>query len=240
MMRSVHTKCELLLTLLVTVTAPAPSLLSSLQARPGPRSDWRQAVCPLYRQQPASPHTRLYLLARLVSDLPQPAWPLLVQLCLTSSSELPRLLITQMGAFVPAPGPERPGRCGSEAQCVGPCLGPADSTWPILTVLGSLLPLLSDLSSASLTRVFSPLLARLSPAAWECLEATNIWNIRRPVWVAAIVNILQPFLAPAVSDLLQAMEDGKTWTKSHISLAKSVLLENLAELLGKTQSPVRN
>ena len=83
-------------------------------------------------------------------------------------------------------------------------------------------------------------LARLSPAAWECLEASNIWNMRRPVWVAAIVSILQPFLSPAVSDLLQAVEEGKTWTKSHISLAKSVLLENMAELLGKTQSPVRN
>ena len=87
-------------------------------------------------------------------------------------------------------------------------------------------------------QALSPLLTKLSPAAWDCLQATNIWNVRRPVWVAAIVNILQPFLAPAVSDLLQAVEDGKTWTKSHISLAKSVLLENLAELLGRTQSAV--
>ena len=86
-------------------------------------------------------------------------------------------------------------------------------------------------SSSCLTRALSPLLARLSPSSWECLEASNIWNIRRPVWVAAIVSILQPFLAPAVSDLLQAVEEGKTWTKSHIFPAKSVLLENLAELL---------
>ena len=234
MMRSVHTKCDLLLSLLIMVTAPALSLLSSLRTQPRPRSDWRQVVCPLYRPQPA----RLYLLTRLVSDLPQPAWPLLVQLCLISSSELPRLLSTQMGAFVPSPGPDRPGRCGSEAQCAGPCLGPADSTWPVLAVLGSLLPLITDLSSTSLTQVLAPFLTKLSPTAWDCLQATNIWNIRRPVWVAAIVNILQPFLAPAVSDLLQAVEEGKTWTKSHISLAKTVLLENMAELLGRRQPPV--
>ena len=239
MMRSVHTKCDLLLSLLVMVTAPAPPLLSSLKTRPRPRSDWRQVICPLYRPQLASPQTRLYLLTRLVADLPQPAWPLLVQLCLSSSSELPRLLTTQMGAFVPSPGPDRPGRCGSEAQCAGPCLGPADSTWPVLVVLASLLPLLSDLSSTSLTQVLSPLLNKLSPAAWECLQGSNIWNMRRPVWVAAIVSILQPFLSPAVSDLLQAVEDGKTWTKSHISLAKTILLENLAELLGRRQSSVR-
>ena len=165
-MRSVHTKCDLLLSLLVTVTAPAASLLSSLQTStttsPGvPRSDWRRLVCPLYRQ--TSPPGRVYLLARLVSDLPQPAWPLLAQLCLTSGLELPRLLASQMGAFVPSPGcgEAGPGRCGSEAQCtsgVSVCLGPADSNWPVLVVLGSLLPLLTDLSSSSssLTQVQSP------------------------------------------------------------------------------------
>ena len=44
MMRSVHTKCDLLLSLLVMVTAPAPSLLSSLETQARPRSDWRQVV----------------------------------------------------------------------------------------------------------------------------------------------------------------------------------------------------
>ena len=137
-----------------------------------------------------------------------------------------------MGAFVPSPGPDRPGSCDGEAGCVGTCLGPADSSWPVLVVLGCLLPTLTDLSpSSSLTQVLAPLLARLSPASWQCLQAENLGNPRRPVWLTALVRILQPFLAPAVSDLLQAVEDGKTWTKSHISPAKTVLWDNLAELL---------
>ena len=82
----VDRKCQLLLSLLVLVTAPAPALLASLislttssrEARP---ADWRPLLSPLYR-----PEAGLLLLTRRLSDLPQPDWPLLVQLCLSSRS----------------------------------------------------------------------------------------------------------------------------------------------------------
>ena len=84
----------------------------------------------------------------------------------------------------------------------------------------------------ALAQALAPLLAKLSLPSWECLQATNLWNLRRPVWVSAIVNILDPFLAPAVSDVLQSLDEGITCTLSHISLAKKLMMENVKDLLG--------
>ena len=227
--RNIDTKCELLLAALVMVTSPASHLLSSLHSRSPHCSDWRALLCPGHRQTETN---KLHMLARLVSHHPQPSWPLIVQLCLSSQSAFPGLLLTHMGAFIPPAVAEVAARCGSVAQCLGPCLGPADSDWSRLVVLGSLLPLISDESATCLAQALAPLLAKLSLPSWECLQATNLWNLRRPVWVSAIVNILDPFLAPAVSDVLHSLDEGRTWTLSHISLAKKLLMENVKDLLG--------
>ena len=123
-------------------------------------------------------------------------------------------------------------RCGS-LQCGGLCLGPASSSWPLLVVTGSLLPLLhsNTESPRALVTCLAPLLRKLTPASWECVNASNVWNTRRPVWLGALVNLLDPFLAPAVEDVLRAVEEGRTWTKSHVTGAKQDLVTNMVTLL---------
>ena len=43
----------------------------------------------------------LYLTCRIVSEKPQPSWPLLILLCNSNQRYFSSLLFTQMGAFVP-------------------------------------------------------------------------------------------------------------------------------------------
>ena len=230
--RDIHIKCDLLLAILVMVTSPVTSLASCLRSKRAgtDETDWRGLISPGY----GNTHTsRLYTITRIISDNPQPNWTLMVQLCISSQSTFPSLLLLQMGAFVPPASPQAGLRCGSVAQCLGACLGAGDTDWSLLVVMGSLLPLVTDESVSPLVLALNPLLTNLSLQSWECLQVTNIWNPRRPVWVSAILNILDPFLSPAVSDVLQRLEEGKTWTLSHVAMARKLLLENVAELLGR-------
>ena len=43
----------------------------------------------------------LYLTCRIISEKPQPSWPLLILLCNSNQRYFSSLLFTQMGAFVP-------------------------------------------------------------------------------------------------------------------------------------------
>lgn len=232
---SVHAKCELLVSLLVMVTGPPKTLLDSLEA---PRSHkrsastWFQLVSPsLYSPNCLDvTRTQVYRLTRLVSDAPGPDWGLLVQSAITGGQLLARLLLDHMGSFVPAS--ELLTRCGS-LQCGGLCLGPASASWPLLVVTGSLLPLIHSNTESvrSLVTCIAPLLRQLAPSSWEYVNASNVWNTRRPVWLGALVNLLDPFVAPAVEDVLRGVEEGRTWTKSHVSAAKQDLVTNMVTLL---------
>ena len=235
-LHSVHTKCELLVSMLVLVTSPPPTLLTRLESpRPHKRSgsSWLQLLSPgLY-----SPNcldvskTRVYSLTRLISDAPQPDWGLLVQSVVTGGLLLPRLILAHMGSFVPAVS-ETLARCGS-LQCGGLCLGPASASWPLLVATGVLLPLIHSNKECHrpLVTCLAPLLSKLSPASWECLNASQVWNTRRPVWLGALVNLIDHFMAPAVEDLLRGVEEGRTWTRSHVAGAKQELVTNMLALL---------
>ena len=99
-------------------------------------------------------------------------------------------------------------------------------------VHGALLPLAQPSSQVQLlARTFQPLLTRLSAHSWDCLQASSLWNLRRPVWLAALVRLLEPWLAPAVVDLLRSVEEGSTWTLSHLEKARKLLVTELAHLL---------
>ena len=107
LLRSVHTKCELLVSLMVMVTSPPRTLLDSLESPRSlkrPASTWLQLISPgLYSPNCLDlTRTQLYSLARLVSDAPGPDWGLLVQSVITGGQLVPRLLLDHMGSFVPA------------------------------------------------------------------------------------------------------------------------------------------
>ena len=99
-------------------------------------------------------------------------------------------------------------------------------------VHGALLPLALPSSPAGLlAKSFSPLLARLSPHSWDCLQASSLWNLRRPVWLQALCRLIEPWIAPAVVGLLRGVEEGRTWTLAHLEKARKLLVTELADLL---------
>ena len=232
---SVHSKCQLLLSLLTLVTAPSSVLsqcLRSCESSVDTDHSWCQVLLPsLY-----SPHntvsSQLYLVSRLVSDQPQPHWSLMSQLCVSADHLFTRTLLTQMGAFVPSVDTVScPSTCAA-LHCGHVCLGPAGTNWPVLVVHGALLLVTGHSThSTALVQCLEPLLTKLSPASWECLHYSSVWSVRQPVWVSALLRLMLPYLTPAVQDLLQGVDEGRTWTMSHVTSAKQTLVNNMLSLV---------
>jgi len=256
---SIHAKCEILLSMLVMVTAPATVISNIIVDNPHsqtlpnihkkkpslePPKTWQELICPaLYtkRYSHTTPATQLYLISKLIADHPQPQWALMVQLCTSYSQAFSATIFTQMGAYVPSheKSDSINQKCGL-LSCSQFCLGAAGPNWPVLVAHGTLLPLihLNSESTTIIAQTLEPLLSKLSLASWDCLQVSNIWNLRKPVWLASIVKVIEPFMVPAVHEILVSIEEGRTWTLSHIDKAKSLLVESMVDMLELLPLPI--
>ena len=41
-----------------------------------------------------------------------------------------------------------------------------------------------------------PLLKKLGPSSWECVDSKLAWSSKRPVWFQSIVDLLEPYFIP--------------------------------------------
>eukprot|EP00090_Calanus_glacialis_P018524 TRINITY_DN28750_c0_g1_i1.p1 TRINITY_DN28750_c0_g1~~TRINITY_DN28750_c0_g1_i1.p1 ORF type:complete len:852 (+),score=156.49 TRINITY_DN28750_c0_g1_i1:642-3197(+) len=257
---SIHAKCELLLSIMVMVTAPANSISNIIVDNPHsqtlpsihkkkpshlePQKTWQELICPaLYTKKYSltTPATQLYLLSKLIADHPQPQWALMVQLCTSNNRAFSSTVFTQMGAYVPThhKSGDRSQKCGL-LSCSQSCLGAAGPNWPVLVAHGILLSLIHSNSESTtvVAHTLEPLLSKLSLASWECLHVSNIWSLRKPVWLASLVGVIEPFMAPAVHEVLVSVEEGRTWTLSHIDKAKGLLVESMLDMLDVLPLPI--
>ncbi|XP_023321115.1 uncharacterized protein LOC111695881 [Eurytemora carolleeae] len=220
------------------VTAPVSEMSkyipSSENEHQSKYQPWIQLIHPrLYMDEEEKGLRDLYLTCRIVSEKPQPSWPLLILLCNSNQRYFSSLLFTQMGAFVPT-GKEFAGlgsRCGLSA-CTQTCIGAAESNWPELVLQGVLWCLLftDENSYQPITKAFQSLLEKLTPESWEALNRNNVWNQIRPVWVSAVSSLLQPFLSPAVEDIIRSMGNGISSSLNKIPKARGLLIKSLISL----------
>ena len=47
-----------------------------------------------------------------------------------------------------------------------------------------------------LKKVMEPILRKLGPASFDCVDSKLAWSSKRPVWFQAIVDLLEPFFLP--------------------------------------------
>ena len=47
-----------------------------------------------------------------------------------------------------------------------------------------------------LKKVMEPILRKLGPASFDCVDSKLAWSSKRPVWFQAIVDLLEPFFIP--------------------------------------------
>ena len=47
---------------------------------------------------------------------------------------------------------------------------------------------------------------RMSGLSWEAINRSQLWNTRRPVWLQAIIHLVEPHVVPAVLELLDLLD----------------------------------
>ena len=68
----------------------------------------------------------------------------------------------------------------------------------------------------ALKKVLSPLLSKLNPSAWSVLNKNMLWNLKRPVWLQGLIDLIEPYILAVVDEMMDAVESGQMWTLSHV------------------------
>ena len=98
--------------------------------------------------------------------------------------------------------------CGG-LQCRQNCLGAADILWPQSVGTGVMEVCLAGRRDSNVLCVLlEPLLKKLNASTWECLNKGNIWNVRKPVCLEGIVQIIEPYLQPVMMEFFAGIESG--------------------------------
>ena len=73
----------------------------------------------------------------------------------------------------------------------------------------------------ALKKVLSPLLSKLNPSAWSVLNKNMLWNLKRPVWLQGLIDLIEPYILAVVDEMMDAVESGQMWTLSHVPEGKN-------------------
>ena len=62
----------------------------------------------------------------------------------------------------------------------------------------------------------------MSGTSWDAVSRSQLWNTKRPVWLQAIIHLVEPHVIPAVVELLDLLDSVSFASKIY----KSKVFEN--------------
>ena len=62
----------------------------------------------------------------------------------------------------------------------------------------------------------------MSSGSWEAISRSQLPNHRRPVWVQAVIHLIEPYMFPAMLDLMEAIDTGK---RKKMTIAISIIYQ---------------
>ena len=62
-----------------------------------------------------------------------------------------------------------------------------------------------DPDKAGLKRVMEPILRKLGPASFDCVDGKLAWSAKRPVWFQAMVDLLEPYFVPILGGYISSL-----------------------------------
>ncbi len=257
--RNIHTKCSKLFETLSLVVSPLHILYKvatdfqrhgvSSKTESEKRIGWLQMIRPglmgLQHPDKMTPDAHLTLQAKLVAHQSEPMWPAIVMLLLSHKMKLSKLVLLNFGAFVPGENPTgsrqvKPMTQGCEGfQCQKKCIGPADEHWA--QAVGSAIVRLvvqSINSRDCLIDLFQDFFEKLSTNSWECIDANQTWNMKRPIWLQAVIHLIEPHLIPALDAVLEKIESNKTIDKKDVRQDQRRIFENVLDVMELIPVPV--
>ena len=53
----------------------------------------------------------------------------------------------------------------------------------------------------------------MSGTSWDAVSRSQLWNTKRPVWLQAIIHLVEPHVIPAVVELLDLLDSVRSLRK---------------------------
>lgn len=202
------------------------------------------------------PEAHLALQAKLLTHQPEPIWPAIVTLMLSHDMKLSKLILLNFGAFVPGIGnqdqqqkpakssphrpPLKPMTMGCEGfQCNHKCIGAADKYWA--QAIGSAIVRLAvdgTKNHDNLINLLEDFFDKLTPTSWECLDTNQTWNLKKPIWMTAIIQMIEPLLIPTLDVVLEKIESNKTLDSNDVRADLKRVLDDVLDLLELIPMPI--
>ncbi|XP_075215325.1 uncharacterized protein LOC142321215 [Lycorma delicatula] len=237
--RDVHAKCHLLLTCLLLRGAPLSTLykvfhkglsgVGCLNKLPVPSvSPWivlssvepLALAIPTVRALPVTDAVSLELSVLLAQ--PQPSWPLLLKVLMMRNCWVPSKIMLHLidNTLKSSSNTEKSSQ--NDKKCTGfMCSG--DCILPNISVEHALLYIVMTIGTTSdVTHTLGHMLERTRQHWGTSLDKKQIWNQKRPSWLEALIDPLKEPLAPAVSVVQKALEEGAT-TEQAVQLSIQML-----------------
>ena len=79
-----------------------------------------------------------------------------------------------------------------------------------------------------LKKVMEPILRKLGPASFDCVDSKMAWSSKRPVWFQSIVDLLEPYFIPILGIYVSAAEP--TLFIRNICFTEEILMEVCGKL----------
>ena len=253
--RGIHLKCRMLIETLAVVASPlhvfykvttemARSMKPLTLTEPEKRISWLNLVRPSLFTAINPPKIKkeqiLALRTKILTYQPEPIWASLVQLLLSNEMRVSQNIMENIGQLVPSKNqlPKVHQGCGG-CYCQNQCIGPADHTWS-QAVGTSIIRIVwqGTQSQDSLIKLFTPLFESLNEEGWECLDMSQIWNLKKPIWFQGVCRLLEPHLLIAIDHVLIKIETKRKLDKAEVRSDIRRTLEDIEDLMEILPLPV--
>ena len=90
----------------------------------------------------------------------------------------------------------------------------------------------------SLIKLMDEFLEKLAKSSWESLDSNQIWNVKRPVWLQALIQLVEPHLIPCIESLLVKLDSSQKLNKEDIKANISNILQDVTEIVDLIPVPL--
>ncbi|XP_040583723.1 uncharacterized protein [Lepeophtheirus salmonis] len=156
------------------------------------------------------------LLVRTISSHPEPIWPLVIQALFCRNKVLPFTILEGIGNYVPKDDEiKESNECGG-FQCSMNCVL-ENQRWPLSAGFGIMKIISKMPDNDSLSKGLFRVLKKSKTSWTDCFCSSSIWNTnKKPVWFTGLVHLLEPYLIPVISELIDMLKSGEAWAVSHV------------------------
>ena len=90
---------------------------------------------------------------------------------------------------------------------------------------------LGSRSQDSLIKLLNEFFEKLSPSSWESLDNNQTWNIKRPIWLQALIHMIEPHLVPVLHNIIEKLDSLAKLDKKDVKKDLKLVLTDVLDII---------